>query len=98
MSWIDDHYDVLLMEEMDRVEATEELIEKYNSQEIVDIVIEMFKPAYIKEYGEVDDIEDREKAKAILKTVARQKRVSDKQKKFFCHFIMRHHPEHQPGY
>ena len=98
VSWIDDHYEDLIREEMDFQNSAQELIEDHSPQEIVDIVISMFKPAFIDQYGEIDDIDDREKAKAILKTVARQKRVSEKQKKFFCYFIVRNHPEYMYGY
>ncbi|MFF2532408.1 hypothetical protein ACFVS2_26200 [Brevibacillus sp. NPDC058079] len=82
MSFYDDHYADMVMEETASKEAFEIGLNENEPQAIIDAIMSMFQTkTHFKG--------DAEKAQAILKTIARTGRVSDKQKRFLFVFLLK---------
>jgi hypothetical protein len=75
MSWLDDHYEEMEREMSILQASIEEYVNLYSAQEVVRDAIQSFKEEPVDEWDETET-----KARDILKTIARTKRVTDKQK------------------
>lgn len=88
MSYIDDHYADLVREETASKEAFESGVKQTPDQQVVDDSIGLFK-------SKTSLNGDTQKAKDILKTISRLKRVSEKQKRFLYSFLLINHEEYR---
>ncbi|WPS85651.1 hypothetical protein SMD22_00905 (plasmid) [Brevibacillus halotolerans] len=88
MSFCDDHYADMVMEKTASKEAFEIGLKERDPQVIVDSIINMFQT---KTHFEGN----AEKAKAIIKTIVRTKRMSNKQKRFLYVFLLKNDKAYQ---
>lgn len=87
LSYADDCYEGLMIEESVKMEAVESYIEKYSNQKVVEDALGAFKKRTVDESSKLEQM-----AREILKTVARMKTLSAKQKKCLVRVLVyRHH-------
>lgn len=75
MSYVDDCYEELMIEQAMKMEAIETYLERYTNQKVVDDVVTSFKENIVDESSKLECV-----SREILKTVAKTKTLSIKQK------------------
>jgi hypothetical protein len=76
MSFADDAYEEMMIENYMISESVEEYIKIYSPQQVVNDAISSFREHEVDEEDKMETV-----SRDILKTIARTKRVSDKQKR-----------------
>lgn len=94
MSFIDDHYDVLFMEDVAIRESIEQYTKDYHPQKVVHDAIQSFKETAVDEEDGAEIL-----ARDILKTISRRKKISVKQKRCLVQMlVMRSEDDYEIDY